>query len=154
MSESWLEMTILVWFQSETSTFSVWHFRFESLWAADLFGVEMGVDLLVVIWGLLVCFIDLFVLSCWWREEWGKDHERRTGTAFRPSADEFGICRSLTWADPKGRDALVWFSSRNCCQDHSGAEGTRSPRQLSLTRVGEGCAGISWARKSLPPVWC
>lgn len=94
MSKSWLEMTIPVWFQSETSTFSVWHFRFESLWVACLFGMEMGLICWLSFGRLLVYFIDLFVFS-FWRKAWGKDHEGRTGTACCPSAQVFGICRSL-----------------------------------------------------------
>lgn len=57
MSKCWFETTICVWFQSEMSIFSVWHFWFKSFCVAYLFGMEVG----LICWSFFVYFIDLFI---------------------------------------------------------------------------------------------
>lgn len=90
----------------------------------------------------LECFlcILLIVFSFWRKRRWGKDRHSLLPLSSGIWDLQAPWQMSVTWGDPTGSDALVLILPRNFSQEDSGAEGTYSPRSLSLLRAGEGCA--------------
>lgn len=143
-------MTIPVWFQSEMSTFSVWHFQFKSFWVAYFWGMEVG----------LICWPSFFCVFYWFVYLFspigGEKREERTvrkeGWAQPlPStqAHRFGICRYHIRGQSHGeiqRETMAW------CGFYPGA----FPRKHEKTWWGwghiltlgvesaEGCWGLRW----------